>query len=160
MIQFSKVEFHYPTRPEMQILQGLNLIVKPGQMVALVGQSGCGKSTCIQLLQRLYDPISGTVTMDRRDISSVSLRNLRSQLGVVGQEPVLFDRTIAENIAYGDNFRLVPMDEIIEAAKKSNIHSFVSSLPLVSTMIILYHPSSFFSSSKPAASSPSFTLII
>lgn len=132
LIQFSKVEFHYPTRPEMQILQGLNLIVKPGQMVALVGQSGCGKSTCIQLLQRLYDPISGTVTMDRRDISSVSLRNLRSQLGVVGQEPVLFDRTIAENIAYGDNFRLVPMDEIIEAAKKSNIHSFVSSLPLVS----------------------------
>lgn len=160
LIQFSKVEFHYPTRPEMQILQGLNLIVKPGQMVALVGQSGCGKSTCIQLLQRLYDPISGTVTMDRRDIASVSLRNLRSQLGVVGQEPVLFDRTIAENIAYGDNFRLVPMDEIIEAAKKSNIHSFVSSLPLVSTMIILYHPSSFFSSSKPTASSPSFTLII
>ncbi|CAD1474199.1 unnamed protein product, partial [Heterotrigona itama] len=133
LIQFSKVEFHYPTRPEMHILQGLNLIVKPGQMVALVGQSGCGKSTCIQLLQRLYDPISGTVTMDRRDISSVSLRNLRSQLGVVGQEPVLFDRTIAENIAYGDNFRKVSMEEIIEAAKKSNIHSFVSSLPLVSS---------------------------
>ncbi|XP_068971412.1 multidrug resistance protein homolog 49 isoform X1 [Bombus flavifrons] len=130
LIQFSKVEFHYPTRPEMQILQGLNLIVKPGQMVALVGQSGCGKSTCIQLLQRLYDPISGTVTMDRRDISSVSLRNLRSQLGVVGQEPVLFDKTIAQNIAYGDNSRTVTMEEIIEAAKKSNIHSFVSSLPL------------------------------
>ncbi|XP_076620069.1 multi drug resistance 49 isoform X1 [Colletes latitarsis] len=130
LIQFSKVEFHYPTRQEMPILQGLNLIVKPGQMVALVGQSGCGKSTCIQLLQRLYDPISGTVTMDRRDISSVSLRNLRCQLGVVGQEPVLFDRTIAENIMYGDNFRKVPMDEVIEAAKKSNIHSFVSSLPL------------------------------
>lgn len=130
LIQFSKVEFHYPTRPEMQILRGLNLIVKPGQMVALVGQSGCGKSTCIQLLQRLYDPLSGTVTMDRRDISSVSLATLRSQLGVVGQEPVLFDRTIAENIAYGDNYRRVPMDEIIEAAKKSNIHSFVSSLPL------------------------------
>lgn len=152
MIQFSKVEFHYPTRPEMQILQGLNLIVKPGQMVALVGQSGCGKSTCIQLLQRLYDPISGTVTMDRRDISSVSLRNLRSQLGVVGQEPVLFDRTIAENIAYGDNFRLVPMDEIIEAAKKSNIHSFVSSLPLVSRdnsfIIVPSSLSSFFFSSN------------
>lgn len=130
LIQFSKVEFQYPTRSEMQILRGLNLIVKPGQMVALVGQSGCGKSTCIQLLQRLYDPISGTVTMDRRDISSVSLASLRSQLGVVGQEPVLFDRTIAENIAYGDNYRRVPMDEIIEAAKKSNIHSFVSSLPL------------------------------
>ncbi|KAK2584732.1 hypothetical protein KPH14_007064 [Odynerus spinipes] len=130
LIQFSKVEFHYPTRPEMQILRGLNLIVKPGQMVALVGQSGCGKSTCIQLLQRLYDPLSGTITLDRRDISSVSLAALRSQLGVVGQEPVLFDRTIAENIAYGDNSRRVPMDEIIEASKKSNIHSFVSSLPL------------------------------
>ncbi|XP_015603415.1 multidrug resistance protein homolog 49 isoform X2 [Cephus cinctus] len=130
LIQFSKVEFHYPTRPEMQILRGLNLIVKPGQMVALVGQSGCGKSTCIQLLQRLYDPISGTITMDRRDITSVSLSALRAQLGVVGQEPVLFDRTIAENIAYGDNERNVQLDEVIEAAKKSNIHSFISSLPL------------------------------
>ncbi|KAK0086065.1 hypothetical protein PV325_003921 [Microctonus aethiopoides] len=130
LIQFSKVEFHYPTRTESQILRGLNLIVKPGQMVALVGQSGCGKSTCIQLLQRLYDPLSGTVTMDRRDISSMSLSTLRSQLGVVGQEPVLFDRTIAQNIQYGDNNRAVSMDEVIEAAKKSNIHSFVSSLPL------------------------------
>ncbi|XP_011139991.1 multidrug resistance protein homolog 49 isoform X1 [Harpegnathos saltator] len=130
MIQFSKVEFQYPTRPEVQVLKGLNLIVKPGQMVALVGQSGCGKSTCIQLLQRLYDPLSGSVTLDRRDISSVSLTTLRSQLGVVGQEPVLFDRTIAENIAYGDNYRQASMDEIIEAAKRSNIHNFVSSLPL------------------------------
>ena len=131
LIQFSKVEFHYPTRPESQILRGLNLIVKPGQMVALVGQSGCGKSTCIQLLQRLYDPLSGNVTLDRRDISSVALSALRAQLGVVGQEPVLFDRTIAENIGYGDNNRHVSMEEIIEASKKSNIHSFVSSLPLV-----------------------------
>ncbi|XP_011646882.1 multidrug resistance protein homolog 49 isoform X1 [Pogonomyrmex barbatus] len=130
LIQFSKINFQYPTRPEMSVLKGLNLIVKPGQMVALVGQSGCGKSTCIQLLQRLYDPISGTVTLDRRDIASVSLATLRSQLGVVGQEPVLFDRTIAENIAYGDNSRQASMDEIIEAAKMSNIHNFVTSLPL------------------------------
>ncbi|XP_020291871.1 multidrug resistance protein homolog 49 isoform X2 [Pseudomyrmex gracilis] len=130
LIQFSKIDFHYPTRPEMSVLKGLNLIVKPGQMVALVGQSGCGKSTCIQLLQRLYDPLAGTVTLDRRDISSVSLITLRSQLGVVGQEPVLFDRTIADNIAYGDNSRQPSMDEIIDAAKMSNIHSFVTSLPL------------------------------
>ncbi|XP_050450090.1 multidrug resistance protein homolog 49 isoform X4 [Cataglyphis hispanica] len=130
LIQFSKVDFHYPTRPETSVLKGLNLIVKSGQMVALVGQSGCGKSTCIQLLQRLYDPLAGTVTLDRRDIASVSLTTLRSQLGVVGQEPVLFDRTIAENIAYGDNSRQATMDEIIEAAKMSNIHSFVTSLPL------------------------------
>ncbi|EZA49880.1 multidrug resistance protein homolog 49 isoform X2 [Ooceraea biroi] len=130
LIQFSKVDFVYPTRSEVQVLKGLNLIVKPGQMVALVGQSGCGKSTCIQLLQRLYDPIAGTVTLDRRDVASVSLSSLRSQLGVVGQEPVLFDRTIADNIAYGDNSRQASMDEIIEAAKMSNIHSFIASLPL------------------------------
>ncbi|XP_018059638.1 PREDICTED: multidrug resistance protein homolog 49-like isoform X2 [Atta colombica] len=130
LIQYSKINFNYPTRPEMPVLKGLDLIVKPGQMVALVGQSGCGKSTCIQLLQRLYDPISGILTLDRRDIASVSLATLRSQLGVVGQEPVLFDRTIAENIAYGDNSRQASMDEIIEAAKMSNIHSFVASLPL------------------------------
>lgn len=126
----------------MSVLKGLNLIVKSGQMVALVGQSGCGKSTCIQLLQRLYDPLAGTVTMDRRDIASISLTTLRSQLGVVGQEPVLFDRTIAENIAYGDNSRQVTMDEIIEAARMSNIHSFVTSLPLVSlisnVILIIY----------------------
>ncbi|XP_018398759.1 PREDICTED: multidrug resistance protein homolog 49 [Cyphomyrmex costatus] len=130
LIQYSKINFNYPTRPEMPVLKGLDLIVKPGQMVALVGQSGCGKSTCIQLLQRLYDPITGILTLDRRDIASVSLATLRSQLGVVGQEPVLFDRTIAENIAYGDNSRQVSMNEIIEAAKMSNIHSFVASLPL------------------------------
>lgn len=69
-----------------------------------------------------------------KDISSVPLHHLRAQLGIVSQEPVLFDRTIAENIAYGDNSREVPMVEIIDAAKKSNIHSFVSSLPLVSTV--------------------------
>jgi len=67
-----------------------------------------------------------------KDINSVSLHHLRAQLGIVSQEPVLFDRTIAENIAYGDNSREVQMEEIIDAAKKSNIHSFISSLPLVS----------------------------
>jgi hypothetical protein len=69
-----------------------------------------------------------------KDIRSVELHQLRAQLAIVAQEPVLFDRTIAENIAYGDNSREVPMEEIIDAAKKSNIHSFISSLPLVSTI--------------------------
>ena len=69
-----------------------------------------------------------------KDLSSVPLHHLRAQLGIVSQEPVLFDRTIAENIAYGDNSREVPMEEIIDVAKKSNIHSFISSLPLVSTV--------------------------
>lgn len=70
--------------------------------------------------------------IDGRDVSSVTMRSLRLQLGIVSQEPVLFDRTIAENIAYGDNSRTVPMPEIIESAKKANIHSFISTLPLVS----------------------------
>jgi ABC-type multidrug transport system fused ATPase/permease subunit len=73
--------------------------------------------------------------IDGRDVSSVTLHSLRLQLGIVSQEPVLFDRTIAENIAYGDNSRVVPMTEIIEAATKANIHKFISSLPLVSLYI-------------------------
>ncbi|XP_071446273.1 ATP-dependent translocase ABCB1 [Hetaerina americana] len=126
---FSQVKFYYPTRTTVNVLKGLDLVVKKGQTVALVGASGCGKSTCIQLLERFYDPVSGTVAMDDRDVSTVALKDLRSQMGIVSQEPTLFDRTIAENIAYGDNSRQVPMDEIIEAAKKANIHTFISSLP-------------------------------
>ncbi|XP_063233075.1 ATP-dependent translocase ABCB1-like isoform X2 [Bacillus rossius redtenbacheri] len=128
-VQYSKVEFCYPSRESARVLRGLNLEVKQGQTVALVGPSGCGKSTCIQLLERFYDPLSGAVSMDGRDVSSLTLENLRSQLGLVSQEPVLFNRTIAENIAYGDNSRSVPMDEIISAASKANIHSFIKSLP-------------------------------
>jgi ATP-binding cassette subfamily B (MDR/TAP) protein 1 len=71
--------------------------------------------------------------VDEYDVSSISLRSLRLQLGIVSQEPVLFDRTIAENIAYGDNSRTVPMSEIIDAAKNANIHNFISTLPLVSS---------------------------
>ncbi|XP_069680453.1 multidrug resistance protein homolog 49-like [Periplaneta americana] len=129
-IEYSQVKFQYPTRPEVPILKGLDLLIKPGQMVALVGPSGCGKSTCIQLLQRFYEPSIGTVSIHERNIGAVRLERLRSQMGIVSQEPVLFDRTIAENIAYGDNSRTVPMEDIIEAAKKANIHSFISSLPL------------------------------
>ncbi|XP_021920941.1 multidrug resistance protein homolog 49-like isoform X2 [Zootermopsis nevadensis] len=129
-VEYLKVEFHYPTRPEVQILRGLNLRICPGQTMALVGSSGCGKSTCIQLLQRFYEPSAGTVNINGEDISTVQLDRLRAQFGIVSQEPVLFDRTIAENIAYGDNSREVPMEEIIDAAKKSNIHNFISSLPL------------------------------
>nr|CAD7429696.1 unnamed protein product [Timema monikensis] len=129
-VEYSRVEFSYPTRENTRVLRGLNLEVRQGQTVALVGPSGCGKSTCIQLLERFYDPISGSVSLDDRDISSLTMSSLRSQLGIVSQEPVLFDRTIADNIAYGDNNREVSMDEIIQAAKEANIHTFISSLPL------------------------------
>ncbi|XP_073952681.1 multidrug resistance protein homolog 49-like [Choristoneura fumiferana] len=124
------VEFSYPTRPHIRVLKGIDLKAEAGKTVALVGASGCGKSTVLQLLQRFYDPDSGNIELDGRDInSSLTLPRLRKQLGVVQQEPVLFDRTLAENIAYGDNSRKVTMMEIVAAAKAANIHSFIVSLP-------------------------------
>lgn len=101
-----------------------------GKTVALVGPSGCGKSTIIQLIERFYDPLDGTLTVDNEDIRKIKLESHRSHLGIVSQEPNLFDRTIGENIAYGDNSRTVDQNEIIEAAKNANIHNFIASLPL------------------------------
>ncbi|XP_023032967.1 ATP-dependent translocase ABCB1 [Drosophila willistoni] len=129
-VMYDRVEFTYPTRKEMQVLKGIVLPVKTGQKVALVGPSGCGKSTCIQLIQRFYDVDDGSVQIDQNDIREISMRNLRNQLGIVSQEPILFDRTIRENIAYGDNSRTVNEQEIIAACKKSNIHEFIAALPL------------------------------
>ncbi|XP_052872874.1 multidrug resistance protein homolog 49 isoform X2 [Anopheles cruzii] len=128
-IKFTDVEFRYPTRPTVPVLQGLNLNIGKGQTVALVGPSGCGKSTCIQMLLRYYDPDSGKVDIDGITTTEFSLNRIRSQMGLVSQEPVLFDRTIAENIAYGDNSRDIPMPEVIEAAKMANIHEFIVNLP-------------------------------
>ncbi|KRG04715.1 uncharacterized protein Dmoj_GI26060, isoform B [Drosophila mojavensis] len=129
-VLFDKVEFTYPTRREVQVLRDLVMRVQSGQKVALVGPSGCGKSTCIQLLQRFYDVDAGAVLIDDRDVRQLAMSNLRMQLGIVSQEPTLFDRSIRENIAYGDNTRIVTDQEIIAAAKKSNIHQFIANLPL------------------------------
>ena len=122
-------EFRYPTRPDVQVLNRINLAVKAGQKVALVGESGCGKSTMIQLIQRFYDLDGGSLKIEEQDIKKLNVPFVRSKLGIVSQEPVLFDRTIADNIRYGDNTRDVSMEEVIEAARKANIHSFVSGLP-------------------------------
>lgn len=129
-IDYNDVFFSYPTRPGIKVLRGLNLAIEQGKTVALVGPSGCGKSTIIQLLERFYDPLNGNVTVDGEDLRSMRLASLRTNLGIVSQEPNLFDRTIGENIAYGDNERQVKMEEIIEAARNANIHNFISSLPL------------------------------
>lgn len=102
-----------------------------GKTVALVGPSGCGKSTIIQLIERFYDPTSGAVYLDEDELKTITLGSLRSHLGIVSQEPNLFNKTIAENIAYGDNTREVHMPEIIEAAKNANIHNFITALPMV-----------------------------
>lgn len=113
------------------------MAISQGKTVALVGPSGCGKSTIVQLLERFYDPVSGSVNIDDEDIREIKLTKLRSQMGIVSQEPSLFDRTIAENIAYGDNDRLIPQSEIISAAQKANIHNFIVSLPLVRFVLLI-----------------------
>jgi ATP-binding cassette subfamily B (MDR/TAP) protein 1 len=130
-IDVESVEFTYPSRPEAKILKGLTLRIEQGQSVAFVGSSGCGKSTITQLIERFYDADFGQIRINNRNIKEFNLHWLRSQIGIVSQEPILFDMSIAENIAYGDTSRQVPMDEIIEASKKANIYDFISKLPNV-----------------------------
>uniref|UniRef100_A0A8C3XJT9 ATP binding cassette subfamily B member 4 n=1 Tax=Chelydra serpentina TaxID=8475 RepID=A0A8C3XJT9_CHESE len=128
-IAFKEVMFNYPTRPDVQVLQGLNIKVEKGQTLALVGSSGCGKSTVVQLLERFYDPLDGEMLLDGQNAKALNIQWLRAQIGIVSQEPILFDCSIAENIAYGDNSREVSFEEIVNAARAANIHSFIDSLP-------------------------------
>lgn len=120
-------EFTYPARPNIQILKGLDLSVHRDQTVAIVGPSGSGKSTVVQLVQRFYDLDRGEITVNRVRLPDWNIAYLRSQFSLVGQEPVLFDLTIGENIAYG--FDGVSQEQIEEAAKAANIHHFISELP-------------------------------
>ncbi|CAF1630792.1 unnamed protein product, partial [Adineta ricciae] len=126
-IEFEQVKFAYPTRSTTIILKKIRLAIKAGQRVALVGSSGCGKSTIIQLLERFYDPLCGRILFDGVDIRQLNLQWLRARLGLVGQEPVLFDMTVAENITYG--LENISMDDIIAAATKANVHDFIQQLP-------------------------------
>ncbi|XP_032731938.1 phosphatidylcholine translocator ABCB4 isoform X3 [Lontra canadensis] len=128
-VTFNEVVFNYPTRPDIPVLQGLSLEVKKGQTLALVGSSGCGKSTVVRLLERFYDPVAGAVLLDGQEAKKLNIQWLRAHLGIVSQEPILFDCSIAENIAYGDNSRVVSQDEIVNAAKAANIHPFIETLP-------------------------------
>uniref|UniRef100_A0A8D1DM35 ATP binding cassette subfamily B member 1 n=1 Tax=Sus scrofa TaxID=9823 RepID=A0A8D1DM35_PIG len=128
-LTFNEVMFNYPTRPDIPVLQGLSLEVKKGQTLALVGSSGCGKSTVVQLLERFYDPLAGKVLIDGKEIKELNVQWLRAHMGIVSQEPILFDCSIAENIAYGDNSRVVSQEEIVQAAKEANIHPFIETLP-------------------------------
>ena len=126
-IKFNKVFFNYPSRKDVKILQGFSLDVPRGKTVALVGSSGCGKSTCIQLVQRFYDPESGSVELDGVNIKDLNIGWLRDHIGVVGQEPVLFDLTIKENIKLG-NFNATDKD-IEKACKEANAYNFIEKLP-------------------------------
>jgi ATP-binding cassette subfamily B (MDR/TAP) protein 1 len=117
------VVFCYPTAPAYKVCNGYSLEIQAGQVCALCGPSGSGKSTIIALLQRFYDPRSGDVLIDGADIKSLNVKWLRQQLGLVGQEPVLFEGTVAQNIGYGKDG--ATQAEIEEAAKAANAHDFI-----------------------------------
>ncbi|CAM8888752.1 unnamed protein product [Rhodiola kirilowii] len=126
-VELKHVDFYYPSRPDVPIFHDLNLRARAGTTLALVGPSGCGKSSVIALVQRFYDPSSGRVTIDGKDIRKYNLKALRQHIAVVPQEPCLFNTTIYENIAYGKESATEA--EIIEAATLANAHKFISALP-------------------------------
>ncbi|XP_027368719.1 ABC transporter B family member 4-like [Abrus precatorius] len=126
-IEFHHVTFKYPTRPNVHIFKALSLTIHAGETVALVGESGSGKSTVISLLQRFYDPDSGEITLDGTEIQKLQLKWFRQQMGLVNQEPMLFNDTIRANIAYGKGGNATEA-EIIAAAELANAHGFISSL--------------------------------
>ncbi|XP_010481046.1 PREDICTED: ABC transporter B family member 11-like isoform X2 [Camelina sativa] len=128
-IELSHLSFTYPARPDIQIFSDLCLTIRAGKTVALVGESGSGKSTVISLLQRFYDPDSGHITLDGVELKKLQLKWLRQQMGLVGQEPVLFNDTIKANIAYGKGSEDAATEsEIIAAAELANAHKFISSI--------------------------------
>ena len=126
-VEFDHVEFVYPSRPDSIILSDFCLKVPAGKTVALVGGSGSGKSTVISLLQRFYDPLGGEIRLDGVPIQRLQLKWLRSQMGLVSQEPALFATSIKENILFGRED--ASEEEVVEAAKASNAHNFISQLP-------------------------------
>ncbi|KAL7899085.1 P-loop containing nucleoside triphosphate hydrolase protein [Trichoderma sp. SZMC 28014] len=125
-IKFSNVHFAYPTRPAVNIFNGLDFEIASGSNVCVVGPSGGGKSTVASLLLRFYNPTAGSITINGVDISTMNVKSLRRRIGVVSQEPVLFSGTIAENIAYGKPH--ASRAEIISAARRANC-TFISDLP-------------------------------
>lgn len=126
-IEFNNVSFRYPTRPDAKILDDFNLTVKVGEAVALVGTSGSGKTTVMSLLQRFYDPETGIIKVDGKDIRSLDHETFHSQMAVVSQEPNLFNTSIYDNITYGVKY--VEKEDVYAAAKAAKAHSFIDQFP-------------------------------
>uniref|UniRef100_A0A1I7SYH3 ABC-type xenobiotic transporter n=1 Tax=Caenorhabditis tropicalis TaxID=1561998 RepID=A0A1I7SYH3_9PELO len=125
-LTFDGIEFTYPTRPEIKVLKGVSFEVNPGETVALVGHSGCGKSTSIGLLMRFYNQGAGMIKLDGIPIQEYNIRWLRSTIGIVQQEPIIFVATVAENIRMGDD--LITDEDIEEACRMANAHEFICKL--------------------------------
>lgn len=125
-VKFRHVNFAYSSSPDKPVLQDFSLELRPGQMTALVGPSGEGKSTCASLLQRFYEPQSGEILFDNKLLKSYEHRYLHNKIVVVSQEPVLFTGSIKDNIAYG--LKDCSQEEIQEAACKANAHDFIKQL--------------------------------
>ncbi|KAM9052152.1 ATP-binding cassette sub-family B member 10, mitochondrial [Megaptera novaeangliae] len=129
-LEFKNVHFAYPARPEVPIFQDFSLSIPAGSITALVGPSGSGKSTVISLLLRLYDPSAGTISLDGRDIRQLNPVWLRSKIGTVSQEPILFSCSIAENIAYGaDDPSSVTAEQVEKVAGVANAAAFIRHFP-------------------------------
>lgn len=126
-IELNHVKFSYPTRPNFIVFTDFNLRIQAGHSQALVGASGSGKSSVIALIERFYDPISGKVMIDGKDIRHLKLQALRRRIGLVQQEPVLFATSIFDNIKYGKDD--ASEAEVIEAARVAYVHAFISGLP-------------------------------
>lgn len=124
------VRFTYPTRPDAKVLGGISMTIQPGEFVAFVGSSGCGKSTMISMLERFYDPSSGSINLGAQNIALLNPRLYRGHTALVQQEPTLYQGTIRENISLGfENAEALTDDMIINACKQANIYSFIESLP-------------------------------
>ncbi|XP_024130602.1 ATP-binding cassette sub-family B member 9 [Oryzias melastigma] len=127
LVEFKDITFAYPTRPETDILQGVSFALLPGEVTALVGPSGSGKSSCVSLLENFYLPQQGQVLLDGKPVNTFQHTYLHSKVALVSQEPVLFARTVKENITYG--LTGVPMEAVVQAAIKANAHDFITALP-------------------------------
>ncbi|CAK4101787.1 unnamed protein product [Aphanomyces euteiches] len=127
-ITLENVRFAYPSRPHIEVAAGYSLSIPAGQKIALVGSSGCGKSTIVSLLERFYDPLEGRVTLDGHDLKDLNVKWLRDQIGLVGQEPCLFSDTIADNIRRG--LPGATNEEVYAAAKQANAYDFIMGFPM------------------------------